>query len=243
MKKNLKPILAAIIYTLVMGMGWLLNPHAYGEINNVIFMIPVLSILSISVVYLLKISKIKLTYGKTKRPVILWLFVVVIGYLLLRNFQIYQDGKSLGSLSKILLLFISTMLVGIAEEGMYRGFILNNMEKKIGLKKALFYSSILFGLLHSVNFLAGPTLAQTAAQVLLTSAIGYVFGTIYLQSNKNLPLIMAIHGVYDFLVFSSSYLGKVNNSTKITYLTIPMLLIIWIYSLLNRNKIITDQML
>lgn len=232
--KIFKPVLAATIYTFLMGAGWVINPHPYGEIDNVIFMIPILLILSLWVIFLLKKSDIKLLPKKTNKPLILWLFVGVIGYLMLVNFLIYLDGKTVGPISKILLLLMSTLLVGFAEEGMYRGYILNFIENKLGVKRALFYSSILFGLLHSVNFLAGPTIGQTAAQVILTSAIGYVFGIIYLKTNRNLLLIMTLHGIYDFLVFSSVYLGGINNSMYSTILAVPLLLVLWAYSLIRK---------
>ncbi len=106
----------------------------------------------------------------------------------------------------------------------------------MGIKKALLYSSILFGLLHSVNFLAGPTIAQTIVQVILTTAMGYVFGVIYLKTQRDLLLVMALHGLYDFLVFNFEYLKDINNSSRTIILAIPILVILWVYNYIKMKK-------
>ena len=36
-EKIKKQILVSILYTLVMGLGWWINPYPYGDIENVIF--------------------------------------------------------------------------------------------------------------------------------------------------------------------------------------------------------------
>lgn len=236
MHKIKKQIAISVLYTAIMGFGWMINPHPYGEIDNVIFMIPILLILSGLAVLLTKKTGVALITKKSYKPKILWLFIGLIFYLLTCNLSIITDGGDVGSWSKIALLFVATMLVGIAEEGVYRGYVLNKIDQKLGLKKALLYSSILFGLLHSVNFLAGPTIGETVTQIILTTAMGYVFGVVYLKTNKNLLLVMALHGVYDFLVFNFTYLADLNNSTRTNILIVPILLVLWVYSILAMKK-------
>lgn len=229
-------IYVSIGYTLIMGLGWWINPHPYGEIDNVIFMIPTLGLLAMLAVYLIKRVKIKFTNNKLQKSKVLWLFIGMLIYLLLNNVLVVLDGGIIGPWQKLALLLVATMLVGVAEEGVFRGYILNKINQKLGVKKALFYSSILFGLLHSVNFLAGPSIAQTIAQVVLTAAMGYVFGVIYLKTNRDLLLVMVLHGIYDFLVFSFTYLKNLNNSPRTTILVAPIMLILWVYSLLLVRK-------
>lgn len=220
-----------------MGFGWAINPHPYGNIENVLFMTPVLILLSLMAVFLIRKSKIQLSSKKPSKSLVLWLFVGIIIYLIFSNAVVLIEGGQSGPGSKIALLFVATMLVGIAEEGVYRGYILNSIEKKIGLRKALLYSSLLFGLMHSVNFLAGPSIAQTIIQVLLTSAVGYVFGVIYLSSNRDLILLMFLHGIYDFLVFNFTYLADINKSERTTILMIPLLVLTWITSIVYIKRI------
>lgn len=214
MKKYYKPVLAAAVYSTIMGIGWALNPHEYGKIKNVIFMIPVLVALTILSLTLLKKSSIPFKTKKTNYPSIFWLFLGLIFYYIVINILAYSNGKSLGSVSDLSLLLVATLFVGVAEEGMYRGYILNTIEKKSGTKKALLYSSLLFGLLHSVNFLAGQKLLTTVTQIFITAAIGYAFAVLYLKSGRNLLLVMLLHGVYDFLVFAFDHLIILNNAEK-----------------------------
>lgn len=235
MKKIMKPVMAAIIYTGVMAIGWALNPHDYGKLENVLFMAPFLIVLSLMSLYLIKRESIKFNNGKIRGSLILWMFITALIYLAITNYFIYSEKEILGPANKLLLLFTTTMLVGIAEEGMFRGYILNFIEKKLDTKKALFYSSIFFGLLHSVNFLAGQKISITMVQVVLTAIIGYVLGTIYLRSNRNLILVIVLHGLYDFLYFSSSYLANLNNSDIKPFLVMPLLIFAWFICLAKKG--------
>lgn len=231
------PIAVAVMYTTVMALGWYINPYEYGAIKNVIYMIPILFTLSIASLYLLRTQKIPIITKITRLPKLFWLYVALIIYLIFSNILVFNDASQFGRLSDVSLLLVSTLLVGIAEEFTYRGYILNRLEKSIGLKKALFYSSVLFGLLHSVNFIAGPSVIATLVQVVLTTAIGYVFGVMYLKTGRNLLLVALVHGVYDFLVFNMSHLAEINNSDKKALLTIPALLFLWIYSVKISKKL------
>lgn len=231
-----KAIIVSFLYTAVMAIGWVVNPHKYGSLDNVLFMIPFLFGLAVFGMYLIKKADVRLLPKNTQYTRLLLPFIGIIGYLLTVNILNYVDGGTLGPVYKIGLLFVATLLVGFAEEGVYRGYVLNTIEKTSGTRKALLYSSILFGLLHSVNFLAGPSVVATSVQVVLTTMMGYVFGVIYLKTNRNLLLVMILHGVYDFLVFNSGYLAEINNVTRTTILVTPMLLILWVMSLLANKK-------
>lgn len=235
MNKIKNQIALSVLYTAIMGLGWMINPHKYGEIDNVIFMIPVLLSLSVLAIYLIRAKRIRLTNKKLQKSPLLWLFVGLLIYLILNNLLVLIEGGQVGPWHKVVLLFIATALVGVAEEGFYRGYLLNTVEKKVGIKKALLYSSILFGLLHSVNFLAGPTITETIIQVILTTAAGYLFGVIYIKTQRDLLLVMGLHGIYDFLVFNFTYLKDLNNSTRITLAT-PILIILWAYSVIVIKK-------
>jgi uncharacterized protein len=235
--KNItKAVIVSAIYTAVMALGWVFNPHDYGTIDNVLYMIPFLFVLAIFACILLRRAEVELLPKHSKFARLLIPFSFILGYLLLVNILSYTDGTILGPVEKIGLLFLATMLVGIAEEGVYRGYVFATIEKQSGTNKALLYSSVLFGLLHSVNFLAGPSIPATIVQVVLTTLIGYVFGVIYLKTNRNLVLLMTLHGLYDFLVFSASYLAEINNSNRNTLFVMPMLLILWIMSLRANKK-------
>lgn len=228
-----------IIYTLTMAIAWLLNPHPYGELDNVLFIIPFLILLSMFSISLVLKNKIMLFRQPLKFTIVLGVFIIMLIYLLLSNFLAYLDGDRFGSLQDTLLLLFATLLVGIAEEFTFRGYLLNGLAKQVGLRKAVVFSSIMFGLMHSVNFLAGPSIAATIFQVVLTTVVGYAFAIIYIKTNFNLILVAILHGLYDFLLFNFSHLVKINESTRNTVFIFPLIILIWIVSLKAAKNIYT----
>jgi membrane protease YdiL (CAAX protease family) len=83
----------------------------------------------------------------------------------------------LGDIDSKLLLWIvvGTLLVGFCEELMYRGLVLVGFRG--GMREALawFWSSVAFGLLHSIKFFLGQDLLPTLQQAVMTFLIGSGF--------------------------------------------------------------------
>ena len=97
---------------------------------------------------------------------------------------------------------LSFLLVGVAEEIIFRGFLFNGMKKTGSLTVAIIVSAITFGMGHIVNLLTGHATMETLVQVLFAIAWGFLFTFAYLKSGSLLPCI-AIHGLIDaFSVFS-----------------------------------------
>ena len=93
--------------------------------------------------------------------------------------------------------------IGLFEEAILRGVVLNRMLSKWGYKKAGVYaavlaSSILFGLWHLINLVSCPWLiVSTGIQVVYASFIGIYFAAIYLRTN-NLWTVILLHSLFDF---------------------------------------------
>ena len=97
---------------------------------------------------------------------------------------------------------LSFLLVGVAEEIIFRGFLFNGMRRTGSLTVAVVVSAITFGMGHIVNLLTGHATMETLVQVLFAVAWGFLFTFAYLKSGSLLPCI-AIHGLIDaFSVFS-----------------------------------------
>ena len=97
---------------------------------------------------------------------------------------------------------LSFLLVGVAEEIIFRGFLFNGMRKTGRLTVAIVVSAITFGMGHIVNLLTGHATMETLVQVLFAVAWGFLFTFAYLKSGSLLPCIV-IHGLIDaFSVFS-----------------------------------------
>lgn len=97
---------------------------------------------------------------------------------------------------------LSFLLVGVAEEIVFRGFLFNGMRRTGKLSVAIFVSACTFGMGHIVNLLTGHATMETLVQVLFAVAWGFLFTFAYLKSGSLLPCIV-IHGLIDaFSVFS-----------------------------------------
>ena len=97
---------------------------------------------------------------------------------------------------------LSFLLVGVAEEIIFRGFLFNGMKKTGRLTVAIVVSAITFGMGHIVNLLTGHATAETLVQMIFAVAWGFLFTFAYLQGGSLLPCI-AIHGLIDaFSVFA-----------------------------------------
>lgn len=81
--------------------------------------------------------------------------------------------------------FISIM-AGIGEEVLFRGYLLHHGVAWFGAPVGLILSSLLFGLVHAISF----------AYVLFATALGLALGMLYLWSG-NLVVPIVAHGVYD----------------------------------------------
>ena len=97
---------------------------------------------------------------------------------------------------------LSFLLVGVAEEIIFRGLLFNGMRKTGRLTVAIVVSAITFGMGHMVNLLTGHATAETLVQMIFAVAWGFLFTFAYLKGGSLLPCI-AIHGLIDaFSVFS-----------------------------------------
>jgi len=101
----------------------------------------------------------------------------------------------------VVTVLLGTLFVGIAEELAYRGIILNELGKLYSVNKSVVISSVLFGVMHSVNAMKQPLL-NTVTQVILTSIIGLAMAWVYVSSGGNLILVITLHWLYDGFLIS-----------------------------------------
>jgi membrane protease YdiL (CAAX protease family) len=108
----------------------------------------------------------------------------------------------LGTLVKTVLVVWITS--AFSEEVIWRGFLMTRLAELLGGARAawitaLLASSALFGLLH---------IYQGAAGIVLTGAVGLVFGVAFLWLRNVWPLVIA-HGLLHVVSFTAMYLGAV----------------------------------
>lgn len=135
---------------------------------------------------------------------ILFLTYTWVGQLILGNTTVSVSG------GKIVLLVITALMVGISEELLIRGILINGLIDYDGkvtvstIRKAIIISSAVFGALHIFNVFTGVTFLAAFIQALNAALMGIFFGTLYIRSGKNLWPCILIHALWDLIGFINS---------------------------------------
>jgi uncharacterized protein len=105
-------------------------------------------------------------------------------------------GVELKNVLVVTQLLIITLMIGFAEEAIFRGLMLNALKPR-GDWTAAIVTSSLFALSHSLNVLSGKNLADVVVQILYALAIGFAFAALVLRKGIIWPLVLA-HFLIDF---------------------------------------------
>lgn len=133
-------------------------------------------------------------------------FAIILVSIVVANFMTADWS---GRVDYLLLIqtIVMTMFVGIAEEVVFRGFLLNSLLEKGQVKRAIFISAFMFSLLHAVNIFAGLTVLEVVSQLVMTFIFGLAFACIAVKIKNIIPLII-YHWLWDMCVISSNLLGS-----------------------------------
>lgn len=137
-------------------------------------------------------------FRRPAQPRDLLLFLPLLLPVLL-NLGVGLDVPSLWLFTQLLAL---ALLIGFAEEVIFRGLMLNALKAR-GLWQAAVITSLLFGLSHSLNLLSGKNGADILIQIAYALAVGFAFAALVLKNGLLWPLVIA-HTLIDF----SSFIGK-----------------------------------
>jgi len=152
---------------------------------------------------------------------------------------------------KILMLVIAALFVGITEELLIRGILINGLLDYYGkttastIRKAVIISSVVFGSLHIFNVFCGVTFSSAVVQVINAIFMGTFFGAQYIRSGKNLWPCIILHAVWDFNGFiqGGMLMGK-GTDDAINSADFPLLITASLYVLyalfLLRNKMVKE---
>lgn len=219
MDKKEKKKINIVLYTLLMsivfifvtevviygyGGGLILNAIVNYPQGNLVIIEAVLATMVLVVMLLFKNSYV---FTQKKEPLKIGLFYglfyLIGSVIFMIIFGIINGGFSSGL--TILNLLIGCLLVGICEEFLCRGWLLNEFLERYGdTKKGVWYSiiisGIIFGLMHISNYFTGQALAGTITQAINATGIGILFGLIYYKT-KNIWSVIILHGLWDFSLF------------------------------------------
>jgi membrane protease YdiL (CAAX protease family) len=119
------------------------------------------------------------------------------------------DGPGLGAVLALPIvqrLVLITLLVGIFEELLFRGAVLHAFEVRYGVTISFFVSSLLFGLMHDVNWIDGQTFTNTTLQVAHAAGAGLMYAAIVLAT-RSIWFSVAYHALWDCSVFLIGIMG------------------------------------
>ena len=100
------------------------------------------------------------------------------------------------SLDRLVFVAIYACLIGVAEESIFRGIILQTLLPK-GVLRALFLSTLLFALLHVGNLFAGLSWGYILGQVLNAFGGGIAYAVMRVRTGSIWPAVI-LHSLTDF---------------------------------------------
>ncbi len=136
---------------------------------------------------------------------------IFLFYLLIHVFTNLTPILSFDIPSFLLSMPFQTLLVGISEEGLFRGYIQTHLQK-FYTYKAVFIQAILFGFWHFVWIISPFDPSAMAQYMATTFFIGLLFGYFYSKAKNLVPLILA-HGLWN-----SVSMGIIENTAAVDLL-------------------------
>jgi len=147
-----------------------------------------------------------LTPGQGARPWLLaWLpFAGALSYLV--------DGIDVTAAGQIATLLVCSILVGFTEEIYFRGIFMRLL-KPFGETAVILWSTLLFGVTHALNLLAGQGDLMTVFQIVYAAAIGFLLAVLRVKGKSIWPLV-TVHALVDFLAWTCE--GGIYSSPEVT---------------------------
>ena len=142
--------------------------------------------------------------------------LVLIGYSFFATLMFQRpENTPLLPLGRILTFLLSMMMVGVAEEFVFRGVIAQTLlehygTSRGGIWKACIVSGLLFGAGHLTNILGSEPFG-VLMQCLFAAALGVLFAAIYFRTG-NLWVTVFLHGMMDI---SSMLIGGLYGTTTL----------------------------
>lgn len=102
-------------------------------------------------------------------------------------------------------LFLFCLTIGLAEEFLCRGWLLNEFLERYGATRkqvltSIWLSALVFGAMHLTNvLLVEQSMFMTVMQILQCIGGGFLYACIYYRS-KNIWTVVSLHSLYDFSI-------------------------------------------
>jgi membrane protease YdiL (CAAX protease family) len=131
-----------------------------------------------------------------------YLNIIPVYIILLGIASVLSADITKTELPNIVLLLLSCLAVGFAEELLFRGVLQSLFLKKYGNHKSgiflgTFIPALAFGLFHLINILKNGPPLPVLIQVVFATFIGFFFGVLLLKTNKLIPIAIT-HALINF---------------------------------------------
>ena len=146
---------------------------------------------------------------------VLWVPIVLYAVAIVAQFAVVDWGNAM---DRLLPIIAAGVLVGFAEETLFRGIILRSLRTN-GRPEAwvMLFASLWFGFFHLTNLANGSPPAGVLVQCVLASAGGVMY-YVFRRARGLLVLAMVAHGAWDmslFLPAPTGALANVGNATLV----------------------------
>lgn len=195
-QSDIKKVLQSMILLILMRIISLVMPQFFT--NTLFWYVLVNAIMFIPIYIIIKNQDISLNeIGiNFKRFHIYLPIALIIGIdLAVLEFRILDPSALIGNIQPynlVLIAIVMFVFIGAVEELIFRSILQTRLEKVIGLKKGLFLTAILFGIMHSVY--------GQINEILLATILGIIIGYAF-QKTRSFPFILAINGTTNMVLF------------------------------------------
>lgn len=117
------------------------------------------------------------------------------------------EGSKMGAVYKspleIIAFIVFVIVVGLAEEFVYRGIIADSIferfgNSKVGIVLSVLLSGCIFGAMHILNVFYGQSLEESVIQMIATCMLGILLSAIYIR-HKNIYGVAFLHATLNFM--------------------------------------------
>lgn len=215
-----KTLTVAIVQLAILSAGWAISTADYADFDfaarHVVTLLIVTGYLAAVSLFMDGADEIGLRKPAWARPG--WTIAAVLTVVLVAaHFAVAWVTVPAGAAidgSTMLRTLATAIMVGITEEWTYRGLLLVVLAKVIGLRRAMLWASVAFGLLHAINPIAGQSVGETVQQVITTGILSGIFIAAAIGT-RSIWLAMILHGLYDFFLIGSAQLADMGGTESL----------------------------
>ena len=212
-----KYIQFAFLYIVIQAIGMAIMYYGLGaqygspEMTPIVFWSEV--VLSLLVLYYIRryASWREVGFGEFKWVRVLWIApILLLSLVSLVNVftMIASADPSSQEIIGVVIVGVMTLLVGFAEETMFRGILLRGAMARHNVFLAMLISAVGFSLLHSINIFGGEPATSVATQMFSTLLYGLFMAPMALLVGNLIPLIIA-HFLWDFVLLAPGQVASI----------------------------------